>query len=72
MFEASADDRGTVQSLARELDAANEDGMLYIYPIKKVANVSPFHMQLMLSFHSALVSNARCLIQLFMLKFYAT
>ncbi len=26
MFEASADDRGTVQALARDLDAANEDG----------------------------------------------
>lgn len=26
MFEASADDRGTVQALARQLDSAHEDG----------------------------------------------
>jgi len=34
MFEASADDRGTVQALARELDEAKEDGIyfsLFIY-----------------------------------------
>lgn len=26
MYQATADDRGTVQALARELDAINEDG----------------------------------------------
>lgn len=32
MFDASADDRGTVQALARELDEVNEDGKHAIMP----------------------------------------
>jgi hypothetical protein len=31
MFEASADDRGTVQALARELDTAHEDGIVHVH-----------------------------------------
>lgn len=31
MYSATADDRGTVQALARELDEANEDGMLFFF-----------------------------------------
>jgi hypothetical protein len=29
MYRASADDRGTVQALAKDLDAAREDGTLF-------------------------------------------
>lgn len=38
MMKASADDRGTVQSLAQDLDAAQENGMCHLYDVPNVVD----------------------------------